>query len=157
MKFNIFFFLLIVYLQKDLDCLRAGGSCGSTRNILSDHSESSITLSAATVVLRKGTHTHTHTQISILSLHSKAQQSPYETKFKLNSLDLDLYLGLHHIAHTHTNITPQRWQIFSSGSIIFSLRNQQKYWNWNWIHGFAHWCLMSSFLTQTAFFHQLSY
>ena len=46
-----------VYPKEDLDGLGAGGSCGSTWHILSNHSEGSIGLSTTTVVLRKDTHT----------------------------------------------------------------------------------------------------
>lgn len=41
----------VVYPLKDLDGLGAGGSCGSTWNILCDNSEASIVLTRATVVL----------------------------------------------------------------------------------------------------------
>ena len=46
--------MCFVYPQVDLDGLGAGGSCGSTWNILSDNSEAVITLFIATVVLSKG-------------------------------------------------------------------------------------------------------
>ena len=43
--------------------------------------------------------TPTRTALSRVHNSSKAQQSPYETTF--NSQDLDFYLDLHHIPHTH--------------------------------------------------------
>lgn len=40
------------YLQKDLEGLGAGGSCGPTQNILCQNPEAAIVLTSAAVVLR---------------------------------------------------------------------------------------------------------